>query len=248
MNFVKIPTDLLECAMRELSPSAFKLFMMVWRKTAGWQKSRDRISYSQIRQATGIKSKHTIKKAIKEVGQLVDVLPGSGRSNMYEFDISGLQEKVQKMHLLDRKGAENAPFKPVKGAIFALKGAENAPTIDTITIDNKKGAKKKDIPSAGKKPKAPDVIPSFMVYVEVTGKYYLSKPQRKLIHEIVGTEKRNLEKWRRVVETWALCGYKPTNAKGMIDWYQNGIPDYIDRKNGNKPQKINVDNDGGMYL
>lgn len=85
-------------------------------------------------------------------------------------------------------------------------------------------------------PKMPDTIPSFQVYVEETGYYSLNKPQRRIIDKEVGSDPASLDKWREVVRTWILCGYKPINAKGMLDWFRDGIPDKVkgQRSNGQR--------------
>lgn len=35
----------------------------------------------------------------------------------------------------------------------------------------------------------------------------------------------DLERWRAVVIAWHQSDYKPTNIKGQLDWYRNGIPE-----------------------
>lgn len=39
----------------------------------------------------------------------------------------------------------------------------------------------------------------------------------------------DLERWREVVIAWEQSDYKPTNIKGQLDWYREGIPE----RNGN---------------
>lgn len=40
----------------------------------------------------------------------------------------------------------------------------------------------------------------------------------------------DLERWRTVVIAWHQSDYKPTNIKGQLDWYHNGIPEQYKRK------------------
>ena len=35
----------------------------------------------------------------------------------------------------------------------------------------------------------------------------------------------DLDRWRQVVLTWLMRGYRPNNVAGMLDWYRDGIPD-----------------------
>ena len=98
--------------------------------------------------------------------------------------------------------------------------------------------------------KKPHTIPALKIFVEVTGKSFLNSTQVKILQEKIGGSPAALEKWREVVTAWQLCGYKLTNIKGMLEWFDNGIPQY---KNGNskseskrEPQKAN-DAIGGWY-
>jgi DNA-binding MarR family transcriptional regulator len=35
----------------------------------------------------------------------------------------------------------------------------------------------------------------------------------------------DLARWQEIVRQWLLTGYRKQNVAGMLDWYQNGIPD-----------------------
>lgn len=66
-NFTLFNNALLDIIMPDLSPNAWKVLCLIIRQTRGWQKDQDSISFSQIRQGTGIASDSTVSKALKEL-------------------------------------------------------------------------------------------------------------------------------------------------------------------------------------
>jgi hypothetical protein len=86
----------------------------------------------------------------------------------------------------------------------------------------------------------PDIIPAVQVFVEESGKHCLTRPQEKEVGNRVGIDPARLKKWRLVVKTWIMRGHKPTNADGMLNWLDNGIPTYENgqQKNGIPPPPV----------
>lgn len=85
--------------------------------------------------------------------------------------------------------------------------------------------------------KRPTTIPAVKVFVEVTGKYVLNKTQMNTLALKVGTDPPALARWYETVRAWMLRGYKITNIEGMLDWFENGIPQRNgDHKNGPLPK------------
>lgn len=66
-NFTRIHNYVIDHIMPTLKPNAFKLLMLIIRKTKGWGKDADRLSYSQLREGTGMKSDATLSAAIDEL-------------------------------------------------------------------------------------------------------------------------------------------------------------------------------------
>jgi phage replication O-like protein O len=65
--YTKIPNVVIDILMRKLSGSELKIVLVVIRKTIGWGKKWDRISYSQFEDLTGM-GLNTVIRAIKSVG------------------------------------------------------------------------------------------------------------------------------------------------------------------------------------
>lgn len=53
-----------------IPPNAWKCLTLIMRKTIGWHKDRDEISFSQIKAGTGIKNNGTVTKALKDLERM----------------------------------------------------------------------------------------------------------------------------------------------------------------------------------
>lgn len=53
-QYLMIPNVIIDYLIPYCTPTAFVVLMVIYRKTFGWRKREDRISYSQIEQATGL--------------------------------------------------------------------------------------------------------------------------------------------------------------------------------------------------
>jgi hypothetical protein len=86
--YTKFSNYVFDHIMPELSPAAFKVLMFIIRRTLGWRKECDEISYSQFMEGTGIGSEHTIKKAIDELDSkgYIKVDRDRGVSNFYSIN------------------------------------------------------------------------------------------------------------------------------------------------------------------
>ena len=65
-NYTQIPNVYFDEIMKNLNGSENLVFLAIMRKTFGWQKKKDRISYSQIMELTGI-ARSTTANALKEL-------------------------------------------------------------------------------------------------------------------------------------------------------------------------------------
>lgn len=66
-NSFQVPNIIVDEYMCKLSANAFKVYMVMVRKTKGWNKSSDSLSQGQIMSLTGINSHNTARKAINEL-------------------------------------------------------------------------------------------------------------------------------------------------------------------------------------
>lgn len=215
---------ILDHVMPKTTPNGWKCLCFIIRKTKGWHKLSDDLSFSQIKKGTGIKSDPTISAALKELedSKFILVKRNDGQWNSNTYTLNTTLEII-----VEQVGST------IESIVEPTIENEVESTIDSI--DTKETLKQNKI-NKERKNQRPPVIPAIQIFVEETGKYCLSKPQIKAIENRVGTEPTRLEQWRVVVKTWVLRGYKPTNADGMLSWLDQGIPQYQNgATNGHRP-------------
>lgn len=86
-NYTQFSNDAIDLVMRDVSPNAWKVITVAIRKTSGWHKKRDVISYSQFQELTGIKSRTTLSNAIKEVVDK-NILIKSVSRNSFSYELN----------------------------------------------------------------------------------------------------------------------------------------------------------------
>ena len=82
-NSFQLPNAIVDDMLCKLSGNACKIYLLIVRKTRGWHKEADKISYSQIQIYTGINSRSTISKALDELLDfgLISVKNGNEKSS-----------------------------------------------------------------------------------------------------------------------------------------------------------------------
>lgn len=96
---------ILDVIMPELKPTHWKVLCFIMRKTIGWHRVEDGLSYSQIMDGTGIKNRTTISGAIKELVRLGYIArlateeqndPNRYRINTeYEIEVEGSKKETK---------------------------------------------------------------------------------------------------------------------------------------------------------
>ena len=69
-NSFQIANSVIDEYLSQMSGNALKCYILIVRKTRGWQKTHDSLSISQIQKATGIRKEETVQKAINELVDL----------------------------------------------------------------------------------------------------------------------------------------------------------------------------------
>ena len=89
-NHTQTPNEFIDNHMKGLSGAAAKIFLAICRKTIGWHKASDAISYSQLSKATGLQTE-AISKGLKELKEanLIGVYPrGPGKTPYYDINFA----------------------------------------------------------------------------------------------------------------------------------------------------------------
>jgi hypothetical protein len=94
-NYTQIPNIYFDEIMQILNQTENIVFLVIMRKTFGWHKKRDAISYSQIMSLSGIKSRSTISAALKGLQEkgLIETLK-TGQLISYTVSINGLVQNI----------------------------------------------------------------------------------------------------------------------------------------------------------
>lgn len=135
VNSFQIPNALVDELLCELSGNELKCYLIIVRKTKGWQKEEDAISLSQFESLTGLSRNVVINscKKLEELG-LVESRKGFRNTTVYwlKKSTSAKTEPVQKMNL---SSEENE----------LVTSSESEHTKDTIKNTTKKTILKKYI-------------------------------------------------------------------------------------------------------
>ena len=105
-NYTQTPNILFDEIMRDLNGAELKVILAVIRKTFGWHKERDRISYSQITEMTGlVKSTVSISiKSLEEKGLIY--VTREGQINTYSVVVhehNDEKELVRKSNMCENR-------------------------------------------------------------------------------------------------------------------------------------------------
>ncbi|MDD5407062.1 MAG: replication protein [Sulfurovaceae bacterium] len=86
VNSFQIPNALVDNLMRDISPNALKCYLIIVRKTKGWNKEWDKVSTKQLMEIAGIKKKNTIYGATKELIEygLIEAVKQLGNMTSYK--------------------------------------------------------------------------------------------------------------------------------------------------------------------
>ena len=130
-NSFQIPNALIDELMCEISPNALKCYLIIARKTTGWQKEWDKISTTQLMKLSGIKKKDTVYKAMKELEEFCLIESEKTLGKLTEYRL------VPKNGTSTNKSNEPVPE---KGTTTSTKKGDS--TKDTNTKDNNTKYKK----------------------------------------------------------------------------------------------------------
>ena len=135
-NYTQVPNVVIDDLAAKLSDSAFKIYVVLIRKTKGWEQKRDAIAISQFCELTG-KSKPTVIKALDELINLglIKKTKFTKHGNEYELNLSFSHDGVfikftSKKSLLVKKFY----IKSKETLLLKVKKFDTQQTLSTDTI------------------------------------------------------------------------------------------------------------------
>lgn len=89
-NYTAVHNAVFDVLMPSLPPNAFKVLCFIIRKTVGWRRESDTLSYSQLMDGTGIVSSATLRTAIKILAerQIIIVTDGEGQWTAASYQLN----------------------------------------------------------------------------------------------------------------------------------------------------------------
>jgi len=120
-NHTQVPNVFIDKYTQNLNGAAVKIFLAICRKTIGWHKLTDKISYSQLKEITGLKSQAIIT-AIKdlEVRGLIRTEKEKGKTTTYEILFIPTSLKI-KEHLFENQTGTSLKIKHTKETLKETK-------------------------------------------------------------------------------------------------------------------------------
>lgn len=232
-NWTAVHNSVFDVMMPALPPNAFKVLCFVIRKTRGWKKDSDKLSYSQIAAGTGIKSPGTLSAAIKVLtdgGHIIGTSSEKWQPTSYQlntaFELEVPTTKIEVDSTTTEIEATTEIIVAPTTEIVALPTTKIVDTKESIkeTV-NKESVRKTRTPRTPKQGSLDSLHEACQIAKRAIGKN-LTPVQATTIAETV----IDIEHWRAVVTAWGNR-YGTMNVDGMIDWYLH--PDKM-RRNGDR--------------
>lgn len=223
---------IIDLVMPKVSPNEWKCLCLIIRKTIGWHKEHDELSFSQIKKGTGIKSNTTVADALKElekagyitVDRFVD---DQWKSNIYalnlDFELEVESGNPGPKNKSDDFSTENGleSLSPKNGLTASPK---NGPGLSTESGHTKekvnKSKKEKGAVAPGPSEEKIPIPAAVSVYRKVARRFP-DKAMWPAISESVGESPEQLEFWEKVVLGWIGCGWNKLNIKGMLSLFKD---------------------------
>lgn len=135
-NAFQVPNAVIDEYMANLSGTAFKCYMLITRKTTGWQKELDYIPVAQFLSLCGVKKPETIATALNElekIGLIVRV-QSRGKVTGYKLNLSMETTPENGGHPKNGTTPENGGYLPPKmgGTTTPENGGASKPTTKPI--------------------------------------------------------------------------------------------------------------------
>ena len=219
MTYTKLPNYVIDHILPNVSPNAWKVLCFILRKTNGWQKEEDQISFNQIREGTGIGGRTTLSLSIRELERkgYIKVVRSSDKITSNAYSLGSPEMGLPK--------GGGSPEIALPGSPKTGHGV--VPKQDTQKKDIKKEEKKGV--TVRKKREPP--TPAFKTFTDITGYFKITKYWRTKMAKTVGVSRPDLELWADVVKAWTGRGWFEGNVKGMLEFYEQGKIPGKDKEN-----------------
>lgn len=240
-DFTRIHNTILEkLGLARFTASEYRCLMFLFRMTYGWQKKEDAISLTQWATGTGIdkEKRHNVLRVLQElVAKHVIYQKSNGNNhsatwgfnkNWTQWDASLFDETVISQDnssvMPDDNSHKQTVISPDNRCVISQDNTS------VISRDNNKRKKEKK----EKKRAATPAHAACVLFREI-----MHRNPTAYQAGVIADTVTDLELWRQCVGGWNEAGHKPTNVKGMLDWYRAGGPPRYERPTKNELRQFN---------
>jgi hypothetical protein len=204
-KYTAFPNDAIDLVLPKTNPNVWKLICVIVRATIGYHKEEDWLSYSQLMEKTGIKSKQTMNTTIM--------------SALNKGYILRKQFKNSYMYSLNKRYENRTDI-----------GTKTVPKNGTKTVHTKESIKekgKRNAQNSKPKRKADGRLnhPALKIYRGIAHFHV----HHALRDSVIETVKDN-ELWECIIKGWIGAGWNPRNVNGMLDCYRKGGINFPDSR------------------
>ncbi|UYN89922.1 MAG: replication protein [Anaerolineales bacterium] len=223
--------------MADMGEAELKVVLAVTRKTIGWHKTRDRLSFSQLMELTGLSRQGVSDGTAAAVERGVIARYPVGNSFEYELVVNEV-DQPETVNEIDRPSQPSRPILPKNGQ-------PSRHTKETLKQTNQN----KDSGEAAPDPWEQEFSPGKPEPTRVPVGQEFESPKRKKderqVHpaaklyrqrmhlyvnrdwvdeliRVVGDTPEKLAKWDELLRAWNGHGWKPGNIAGMLDAFKAG--------------------------
>jgi len=227
-GYTSFSNYMLDVIMPSLPANAWKVLCLIVRKTRGWQKDMDRMSYSQIEAGAGIGSSATVSTAIKVLldKQLIVKVPGNPWTSMGYRINSALEIEVLDDSTLETEGHDSTSKTEALCTLeIEVPALQKLKTQKERSKERSKEKRERHTPAQTGMSNFSEAV---QVYKELSGIKNVAPVTADKIADTV----TDIPHWRNVIPAWIGAGLNPKNTDGMLDWYTD--PSRLERRNGHR--------------
>jgi len=209
-TFTRIPNEIIE-AMPTLGNAELRVLLAIARKTIGYQKESDRISFSQIEDMTGLAHRH-VSTALQSLTKRGFIGQEKVGKQAYEYSVKPVPVGNQ------FPTGTSSPREPEPVPVGNQLEEKPVPLGNTQKKESLK-KKERSVSALSRTPHTrqtnlDSLSESVTIYKQLTNK----SPPPTTVTLIAATVVDSAA-WQVAIKAWCDRGFKPGNVEGMIDWY-----------------------------
>jgi len=219
--------------MPSLSPNAWKVLCLILRKTRGWHKEWDGLSYSQIMEGTGIKSSATVRQALVELLDkscpCIKQTKAGDKWTAAKYCLNtALEIEVENGAALEIKVEPALESKDTKQRSKTKRKQREGetPARDYLTdvLEHQQNNNHAGVadPSSDPERWLQYRDQALAAYRELTSLYPDNAVGKPAISDLAAEPDFDMARWRQAISTCRLGGVRPGNIACMIDAYRAG--------------------------